>query len=390
VLPVAVKIAHTESYFVLGAFLGSLGFLLAAAAVRERSWVAAMAGGLVLGYASHVRPELAVLPVLTVLLVVSAAPALRELVRRPFAAVLLAVQLAAAWPALVHAWRSYSAGTDAAGMLHYAPGALFVALAGGRGVGEAGSIVVNTGFTPPTLPLLWVFGLAVAVRLRARWAIFPALAPLVLLCVVLPIQNAPWVAMRLQHGALYLFCLLPAAALVARPWRWLTPSRGLLVGALACAMTLPYAELIGQKRAPQREFDFLQAAVARVPRGCTILRPGHDREIVADLPTWLSTEHGLAHAWMTLDPQGAPPAGPATGCVVWYRGTSCYAAPSAGYGAPPGGLRPACADFERSHVLEPLATAEIAGASDTFYRFSEERLRIGFYDVDEDATRGCP
>jgi hypothetical protein len=382
VLPVAVKIAHTESFFVLGAFLGCLGFLLAAAALRERSWVAAVAGGLVLGYASHVRPELAVLPALTLLLLVSATPTLRELVRRPFAAVLLTVQVAAAWPALAHAWRSYSAGEGAASMLHYAPGALLAALAGSHGAGETGSIFTRVAFTPPVLPLLFAFGLAAAVRLRARWAIFPALAPLALLCVVLPIQNAPWVAMRLQHAALYLFCLLPAAALVVRPWGWLTPSRGMFAGVLACLATLPYAGWIGDKRAPQQEFDFLQAAVERVPRGCTVLLPGHDREIVADLPTWLSDERGLALTWMMLGAQGEHPPDPVDVCVVWYRGTNCYAEPAAGYGAPSGGMRPACADFERTHVLEPLATAEITGASDTFYRFSRERLRIGFFFVD--------
>ncbi len=382
VLPVAVKVAHTESFFVLGAFLGCLGFLLATAAVRKRSWVAAVAGGLVLGYASHVRPELAVLPLLSVLLLVSATPALRELIRRPFAAVVLVVQFAAAWPALAHAWHEYAAGMGAADMLRWTPGALLAALVGSHGASEMGSLFTNVAFTPPALPLLWVFGLVVAVRLRARWAIFPALAPVVLVCLVLPIQNATWVALRLQHGALYLFCLLPAAALVARPWSWLTPPRGTLVGAVACLAALPYAGLIGEKRAPQQEFDFLQAAVSRVPRGCTVLHPGHDREIVADLPTWLSAEHGLAHTWTMLDPRGGPPAGHPTACVVWYRAASCYAAPAAGYGARPGGLRPACEAFERAHRLEPLATAEITGASDTFYRFSGDRLRIGFFFVD--------
>jgi hypothetical protein len=231
------------------------------------------------------------------------------------------------------------------------------------------------------MPLLFLFGVVVAVRLRARWALFPALAPLALLCVFLPIQNAPWVAMRLQHGALYLFCLLPAIGLAARPWPWLTPARGTVVALLACAATLPYAGLIVEQRAPQREFAFLRDAVGRIPGGCTILYPGHDREVVADLPTWLSAERGLDHRWTMLDPQGGSSGTPGSECVVWYRGSSCFASPSAGYGAPPGAMRPACEVFERTHALHPWLTAEIPGASDTFYPFSREKLPIGFFAV---------
>jgi hypothetical protein len=265
-------------------------------------------------------------------------------------------------------------------MLRYRPGVLLAALLGSRPPGEIGSLVANPAFVTPILGLLFLAGSAFAVLRRARWALFPALAPIVATAVVLPIQNADWVAMRLQHGALFLWCLLPAAAL-AMPWLRLGPPVRAAVAGVLLLSFLPYASLIREARAPQEEYAFLRAAVPSLPDDCTIVHPGHDREIVADLPVWLSAEAGRRHAWRMLPPDGTLPEPPATSCVFWYRGVSCHASPSGGYGAPPGGLRPACAAFERAHRLAPLRTVRITGRSDTFYPYAGEPLEIGFFRV---------
>lgn len=381
VMPVAVKIGHTESYFILCGFLGSLGWTLGATAIRGRSVLAAIAGGLVLGYAAHVRPEMALLPILSMLLAFSAAPESRDLVRRPHAAIFWIVQAGVSAPAAYRSAVHFFEGAKAAQMLDYASLGTFASLFGVHGSGEAGNVFVHWGFTPPTYALLFVFGVAAAWKLRARWAIFPVFAPLIVLIAVLPIQNAPWVSMRLQHAALYLFCVLPAAAVVSRPWAWLTPRRGAALGAAACLSSLLYSDFVVEMRAPQREFEFLREAVPLLPNHCTIAHPGHDREIVAELPAWLSRESGLDHRWIATDADGGVDLPPGSGCLLWYRGASCFAAPRAGYGAPEGGMRPACAGFERAHATEPALVTEIPGGSDTFYSYSRDALPIGFHRV---------
>jgi hypothetical protein len=162
-----------------------------------------------------------------------------------------------------------------------------------------------------------------------------------------------------------------------------TLPRGRIAAAVGCVAVLgglgTRLPLAWAPRTLHAEYAFLRAHLADVPDGCVIVTYRYPGDAGLAPQPQLSAMLGRSHRWQFLgDPL------PSSGCVVWYRPANCVtwthaeAARAARGEAVPDD---ACAAFEASHVLTPLATAHLPAGRWVFENPRVVPVPVGLYRV---------
>jgi hypothetical protein len=250
-----------------------------------------------------------------------------------------------------------------------------------RGLARPGfNTLINSGVTPPLALALALLGLAALWRAgRGRMAAF-----LVAWAAIFYVANSVIVPATVEMQSRYHLHLAAPFALAAG-WgatalvdalgaRWRRPGArwfAAAVGAyLAC---VPWLHRAYERRADfndLREYDFVRAARARVPRGCTVLEhnaPGSPYDLrfgrmgrVLDRGELRSEFHPLL---VTAPRTASDPLVPAVralfsdppDCLMFYRGLPC-----AGVKEPGEPVAPACAAVAAAAPMDLVARARFA------------------------------
>ena len=169
----------------------------------------------------------------------------------------------------------------------------------------------------------------------------------------------------------------------------------IVAAGLAAAMALLVPPLLRPPPEPtfRLEYAFFRRNLARVPRGCRIVRVGFseaarrqgdhglDPPVEAarrqgdhglDPPAELSFLLGLDHEWVppsaTLDTRG---------CLAYWRPASCRAAdPSIDSAVP---AVSDCALIERAYRLDPIAETALPARPGLAERYLDDPITVGFY-----------
>lgn|GEM_PF-2437714 len=368
VLPVHARLSPTDDPCALVGLLVAATLACVVAADRLASRALLLAGWLAAGLAATTRPEAALaLPPLAALVWLQ--PTTRRLQRHPLDLTLAVLVLAPALAAVAVVASSAAATLSAGGGGPDARALL-------RLFGARGGSALGPPHAPLAVGLLALLGLAVTARRTRGRSLLWAAAGL--------LPAVPTAELAGPHGvtARYQAALLPVAAVLlgaGAVWlgerlveRW-PRGRGLLVrgGAVAAVGLLALAVFDPPPEPTFRlEYAFFREHLAKIPRGCRILRLRWDGDLGLEPPVHLSTLRGFGHHW--VEAGDAPD--PDDGCLVWWRPAACSArAPErSGPGA-------ACAAIEASYRLEPLAEAWLPARTGFVETYAASRVRVGFY-----------
>lgn len=269
VLPVHVRVSHSESLFVLATFLVLAALCLAASAMRSFRPAAWWAAWMLAAIAAQVRPEYVFFPAFLLLAAVAARPAdappVRPMARHLVGAVAVCGLLLAPRFVVLLALQT---SDDAVSIL--APAAI------GARLLSQDHLFTNPRLFPVALTVLGLIGLwAVAARHRlgALW-IGAALAYHT--SWFLSLQPNLGNVLRFQHAAVHLWAMLAAAGTCALVRRAAPGAPRLAAAAAATlavtASALPGARLISERFDKDEEFHYLRAAAAGLPdRGHLVL-----------------------------------------------------------------------------------------------------------------------
>jgi hypothetical protein len=366
--PVAARFAHTDApgtFEVPLYLIGLVAWLRHAARPTGGAWTAAAAG---VGLAAVCRPEALLLVPLVPLANVAGGRPIPWRAGRTWAAIAATVTLVALHVAgvLVH---NPPAGPERAG-LGTAPALL---VHGWRHL-----VWLDPRFSSPVPALAAVSGVVLAPPSwgrRLAWAVLAlATASFVFDATWSPAFVGAVNAARHQLRSLPFFAILAAQGAVALGGHLGLPGRGgRLVPVVVLAASAWSCRTLATTNTVHAELAFLRAGLPRVPDGCTVVTwvPPDDRGLT--IPGGLlSADAGRRHDWVYLRTGDEAPTG---SCVIWYRAADCATRPPAG--AP----EDVCARFEARHALRPLAVAELPAVPWSFERYTEDPVRVGFYEV---------
>jgi hypothetical protein len=182
--------------------------------------------------------------------------------------------------------------------------------------------------------------------------------------------------------ARYQLRAMPHAALLAGlGMAWLVnrfPSpvmRLALIG--GCLASLPMA---ARPSLLTREHEVFREHLPAVGSPCTVLTLLDDKDTTLAPPVHLSKLGGYDHVWLDVTRDAVP----TEGCVAYWKSSTCtmhYLTPA----VQTGDRAPACADFERAWMLEPIGEAELEpdpyGPMGLRVQRPDELVPVGFYRV---------
>jgi hypothetical protein len=374
-LPAHVWLAASEAMHVQVATLSLLSMAAAVGFCRTGSGALALVSALSVGFATHIRPEvapMALVPAGWVLLharrssarwVVLAALLIAALVgHRALDIALSEVEPAADYGAAVGSLAFWLT--------------LFVPMPTEAGAGRFTHTFLQLRLTPLLLPLLAGVGL---VWSRHRRAV--ALAVVWWVLTVLPVLPKSWPladALRLQlpgQQPALLLAGLGAIALTTRlkaSW-WVAP--------VAVVVTsLIYLPLVIRPWAVHQEWDFLQETLPELPEGATVLYDDGGVHHTA-FGQWMSAAGGAR--WVGIEQYREDPE-PAAPLLAWL-GVSCQLRPHDGSEADT-----VCGILDGACTLRPWKTTAITSRSDVNSVLATEPEPIGFYFVDECSFSAAP
>lgn len=385
--PVLVRMSATESPFVLGGLLLTLGLWATAEARLRGDTVVGVVGVvavLALGLAPQVRPFLAMAPLLGALLFFTlpsphAAGALRR--PGPWLALLGVAALLTPHALFFYGVHFAGDGSHYADFVNLEPSVVLETL--------RRSPLLDPRSTPPVLWLAATIGVGAQLRHHPRFAVVPLLALLA----------ATWVwASRTEHFTMATrFATVPCLLLsvwagvglrdLARAITRLAQQNRAPAGAVLVLLfaTIPYSTRPTRAHTVEMaEHDSIAALWPHYPAGCQLLLPPR-RMGPGRVEMWFPT-YELAHRVPELDPDVSPfvfeigEAAP-DGCVVYYRSTACALF---AWDEEPQALRPECGALEAqigAHTIAVTSAFDGRYLERHFFQPAPLAVDLGLFEV---------